>query len=349
MKKELPETKVIVVPWNLDGKRLDVAAATLTQEWFDPALPRATVQEAIRSRTILLQGGEANPSARVSKGDHITFTENFFRGIAQKDERVFPVGEEPLVLEADEQLIALYKPAGWLTHEVANYQQEASLEDWLLKNSLIPTNLPQNGRVHRLDRNTSGVIVYAKTESAQNALKTLFQERQVTKIYLGLAEGNLSELSGTVSAPLIRKKGSFKRIIAEDLSMPGVKEATTSYRVIARTPEYDLLFLTPKTGRTHQIRVHMAHLGHPLVGDVLYGAQNELFGRQFLHAMSLNFALQGQKYRFQAPLADDLQKFLSSLDERSLTRYDNEALQSIGQGASIGFFSFIKRSILKSR
>ena len=349
MNKESLETKVIAVPWNLDGKRLDAAAATLATPWFTPAVPRATIQEAIRSRAILLQGGEANPSARVSKGDHITFTENFFRGIAEKEERVLPAGEEPVVLASHDQLIAVYKPAGWLTHEVANYQKEASLEDWLLKKGLISAALPNNGRVHRLDRNTSGVIVYARTEVAQIALKSLFQERQVTKTYIGLAEGNVPELSGTIAAPIIRKKGSFKRIIAENKDVPGAKEASTDYRVIARTPEYDLLFLTPKTGRTHQIRVHMAYLGHPLVGDVLYGAKNGVFGRQFLHAASLSFALDGQKYDFSAPLPADLKKLLASLDESSLTRYDNEALQSIGQGASTGFFSFIKRSILKSR
>jgi 23S rRNA pseudouridine1911/1915/1917 synthase len=243
----------------------------------------------------------------------------------------------------------VYKPVFWLTHAVSEYQSEASLEDWLIKKELIPADIPNNGRVHRLDRNTSGIILYAKTEEAQEELKSLFQARKITKTYVALVEGHLEELSSTIKAAIIRKKGSFKRIIAEDASAEGAKDAETSYRVIARSEEYDLLLVTPKTGRTHQIRVHMEHLGHPLVGDTLYGGEKTLLERQFLHALTLNFSFQGEKYAFQAPLAKDLKNALLSLDERTLTRYDNEALQSMGLKPANAFFSLFKGIYSKNR
>lgn len=336
------ESKTARVPWNLDGKRFDVVAQTLTNEWFTPNLSRSILQSAISNHTILLDGSHANPSERLSKGDQILFTEDFFKSVVQKEERIAPKSEEPKVISQNESLIVLYKPAGWLTHEVSDYQEEASLEDWLLKKHLIPVGLPSNGRIHRLDRNTSGLIVFAKSVEAQEALKSLFQERKVEKRYVALVKGNLSELTGTINAPIMRKYGSFKRVVSEDLSDPAAKEAETEYRVVGRTERHDLLILSPKTGRTHQIRVHMAHIGHPLVNDNLYGGNNQEKGaesRQFLHAFSLKFNFQGQDLQFLSPLPADLKNTLAALDGSTLTRYDNEALKSIGLKQKSGFFS----------
>lgn len=344
-----PETKTVGLPWNLDGKRFDVVAQILTDAWFVPNLPRSVIQRAIENGTIILQGSKANAGARVSKGDPITFTEAFFKSITKSEDREFPAGEQPAVLGATEAFVVLYKPAFWLTHGVSDYPTEASLEDWLLQKGLVPADLPNNGRIHRLDRNTSGIIIYAKTPEAQEELKSLFQERQVTKIYVALAEGHIPELSGTIIAPIVRKYGSFKRIIAQDPNIPEAKSAITHYQVIMRTKEHDLVLVTPKTGRTHQIRVHMEHLGHSLAGDPLYGGKNTLIERQFLHAWKLAFTFQGQKYTFTAPLARDLKNLLLSLDERTLTRYDNEALQSMGLKQRKGFFSFLKGIYLQSR
>lgn len=342
----LSETKTIALPWNLDGKRLDVAAQTISEAWFSPGLPRSVIQEAIKDGAIIIRGSQVNPGVRVSKGDPITFTENFFKGVTRMEDREFPEGEEPVLLRETEDFIVLYKPASWLTHGVSDYPAEASLEDWILKKGFISQEeaplLLNNGRVHRLDRNTSGIVIYAKTRSAQEELKRLFQWREVTKTYIALTEGHLPELSGTINAPIMRKQGSFKRI-ASLSEEPGAKPAETSYRVIARTPEYDLVVLTPKTGRTHQIRAHMEYLGHPLAGDSLYGGKKTLIDRQFLHAWSLNFVFHDQDFTFTAPLPKDLKKIFSSLDESTLTRYDNEALQSIGLKQRKGFFSFMRR------
>lgn len=343
------ETTIVTIPWNLDDRRLDVAAQIVTEAWFSPTLPRSAIQDAIKHGTILLHGSVVSPSVRVSKGDKICFTENFFQGIVKKEERVFPEGDEPYVLAQNEWFIAVYKPEFWLTHAVSGYQTEASLEDWLLKKNLIPAHIPNNGRVHRLDRNTSGIILYAKTPEVQEELKSLFQARKITKTYVALVEGHFEELSGTIREPMIRKKGSFKRIIAEEANEEEAKEAETSYRVLARSGEHDLLLVTPKTGRTHQIRVHMEHLGHPLAGDTLYGGKKTLLWRQFLHAFTLNFHFHGEKYTFQAPLAKDLKNVLLSLDERTLTRYDNEALQSMGLKPANAFFSLFKGIYSKNR
>ncbi len=343
------KSKIIPVPWNLDGERLDGAAHEVSRGWFSPNLPRSFVQTAIKSNAILFNGVPASARTRVSKGDKLLFTEDFFQSIIRNEERLAPHPEEPALLVTTDAFIVLYKPAGWLTHEVSGYQSEASLEDWLLQKGLVNAEIPNNGRVHRLDRNTSGIILYAKTREAQEELKTLFRERHVTKTYVALAEGHIPELSGTINAPIIRKKGSFKRIIAENERVTGSKSAITDYRVILRTEAHDLIIVTPKTGRTHQIRVHMEHLGHPLAGDPLYGGKTTLIARQFLHAWSLQFTFGGQKYAFTAPLALDLKNLILSLDENSLTRYDNEALQSMGLKQQKGFFSFLKGIYLKFR
>ncbi len=349
-KKSIPsETTVVAVPWNLDDKRFDAASQILTDAWFSPSLPRSAIQDAIKHGTILLQGGEASPGVRVSKGDKICFSEQFFSGIVKVESRVLPEGEEPYVIGQNEWFLAVYKPEYWLTHEVSGYQSEASLEDWLIQKKLLPDTLPNNGRIHRLDRNTSGIILYAKTPEAQIELKSLFESRKVQKTYIALVEGHLEERVGVVKAPIMRKIGSFKRIVTLDGDMEGAKDAETHYRVIMRTESHDLIFVTPKTGRTHQIRVHMEHLGHPLAGDPLYGGKKALIERQFLHAWTLQFAFQGQKYAFTAPLAKDLKEVLLSLDERELTRYDNEALQSMGLKPANAFFSLFKGIYSKNR
>lgn len=336
------ESQQVSVPWELDGSRFDVTAQSLSKNWFSEPLPRSIIQRAIECNDITLQNSPAKPMARVSKGDQVTFTDTFFRSIRKKEERVTPEGEKPFVIAQNKWFIVLYKPASWLTHQVASYQEEASLEDWMLQKGLISGDLPNNGRVHRLDRNTSGLILYAKDTETQKELKTLFQERKIAKTYVALITGHLQEREGSIVAPIIRKKASFKRMVATDRYDPEAKSAETYYRVIAQSQKYDLILVQPKTGRTHQIRVHMEHAGHPIVGDALYGGEKKLLNRQFLHALELSFVFRGQKLSFLSPLPPDLKTILSTLDGEPLKRYDNEALQTIGLKQRKGFFSLFK-------
>lgn len=336
------ESEEISVPWELDGSRFDMTAQTLSKNWFLDPLPRSIIQRAIECGDITCQNEVGKPMTRVSKGDKVVFTENFFKSIRKRDERTFPKGEQPILISENERFFVIYKPASWLTHQVANYQEEASLEDWMLQKRLISGDLPNNGRVHRLDRNTSGIIIYAKDSGTQEELKMLFQERKISKTYVTLVIGHFEELEGSIVAPIIRKKASFKRIVAPDAYAAEAKSAETHYKVIARSKEYDLLFVEPKTGRTHQIRVHMEHLGHPIVGDSLYGGSKDLLNRQFLHALEVSFLFRGQNFHFFSPLPLDLQKIVITLDGEPLKRYDNEALKTIGLKQRKGFFSLFK-------
>lgn len=319
------------VPWNFEGSRFDVVAQTLCQEWLKSPLPRSMAQKSIEKGFILLNGEPAPTNLRVSKGDMVLYTESFFKTLVTSENRKEPKGEEPELIFENDLFIVLYKPASWLSHEVSSYQKEATLEDWIAKKGLIPAEQVAEGRVHRLDRNTSGLILYAKNADVQRELKTLFQDRKMTKTYIALVEGHLEEKEGIITTAIERIKGSFKRIATEIRpEIDTQKLAETKYQAIASIDDYDLVLVFPKTGRTHQIRVHMAALGHPITGDTLYGSKDPLLSRQFLHAFRLAFDFHNEEYSFVCPLREDLQYALSTLDESEFSGYDNEALKTIG-------------------
>lgn len=343
MEKSEQNSKTIKVPWNFEGNRLDIVAQSLIESSFTPALSRVRVREAIEEGLILVNGVQTAVNLRVSKGDMLLFTEAFFEKQDSSNQKTYPAGQEPEVLENNEYFIALYKPPFWLTHGVSDHHTEGALEDWLLEKGLISSDIPLNGRVHRLDRNTSGVIVYAKTEISQQNLKDIFKNREIEKNYIALSQDHFSPLEGEIIKPIMRKKGSFKRIISLTGKEEEAKYAETTYRVIATLKGHDLVLVSPKTGRTHQIRVHLKAVGHPIAGDDLYGGSQELIGRQFLHAWALSFRYKNKRYHLVCPLAPDLKKAFFTLDEDALTSYDDEALLNLGLKRKPGFFLFIQK------
>jgi 23S rRNA pseudouridine1911/1915/1917 synthase len=167
------------------------------------------------------------------------------------------------------------------------------------------------GIVHRLDRDTSGVILVAKNDAAHNALARQLKERTIEKVYLALVEGTPKPAEGTIDAPIARDPRRRQRMAVVE----GGRDAATAYRVIERFAGYSLVEARPKTGRTHQIRVHLAAIGHPIVGDRLYGKRSELIDRQFLHALRISFAhpRSGERTTVEAALADDLLAALMEL------------------------------------
>lgn len=226
----------------------------------------------------------------------------------------------------------------------AGHHEGATVVDWLLLNyphiKGVGEDALRPGIVHRLDRDTSGVLVVAKNQLGFQALKKAFHDRTVEKTYVALVYGHLKELEGSIDAPLIRRPGELRRRAIDperyDGDLPGnARTALTEYRVIARYAEYDLVLATPRTGRTHQIRVHFAFLGHPVVGDRLYAFKDVkrkalLFPkRHLLHAWRLKVPFQGKKLKFRAPLSEDFLDTLRSLDETQLSSYDGEALKSL--------------------
>ena len=166
------------------------------------------------------------------------------------------------------------------------------------------------GIVHRLDKDTSGLIIVAKHDAAHVSLARQLKERKVEKTYLALVEGRITPPKGVIEAPIARDPRRRKRMAVVD----GGRDARTRYRVLREVAGRSLVEVRPETGRTHQIRVHLAAIGHPIVGDPLYGKRS--LGRQFLHAQRLAFRhpRTGERLELEAPLAEDLRRALAELE-----------------------------------
>jgi 23S rRNA pseudouridine1911/1915/1917 synthase len=234
--------------------------------------------------------------------------------------------DSPQLIYEDDFVLALNKPAGMLVHkprlnpEKAAQSTAETLTEWVLKRypevAKVGDNTEQRaGIVHRLDRETSGVIVVAKTQEAFEFLKNQFQGREIKKEYLTLVNGVLKG-RGLINKPIGLKPGTVKRTVrAKNMKM--VKEAVTEYEVVESFENATLVKVRPRTGRTHQIRVHLLSIGFPVVGDNLYGGtKRETFGlkRQFLHAESLEFlSPNGRRVRVEADLPKELQVVLDAV------------------------------------
>ncbi|MEK7162942.1 MAG: RluA family pseudouridine synthase [Patescibacteria group bacterium] len=249
--------------------------------------------------------------------------------------------EKVRLIYEDENFLALYKPAGTLVHAVElktkslKLKAEPTLVDWLLKKYPEVKNVGdpsassgqvniRPGIVHRLDKNTSGVILIARHQKYFEYLKNLFQTGQIKKTYLALVFGKLTPRTGIIEKPISIKSGTIKRTIWKGRME---KPAVTEYKVLKyfclnksaphqRESVFTLVKVMPKTGRTHQIRIHLSSLGHPIVGDSLYGSKTNLFElkRQFLHAESLEFTSEdGKKIKIEAGLPEELKNILHVL------------------------------------
>lgn len=224
--------------------------------------------------------------------------------------------------------IAVNKPAGVLVHPIKDSSEE-TLVDWVLERYPEVRNIGDEpeirpGIVHRLDRDTSGVILIARRQEFFEYLKNIFKTHQIKKTYLALAWGKLEPKSGIIKIPIGIKTGTIKRTVWQK-NAKDIKEAITEYRVIKYFKDFSLVEVTPKTGRTHQIRIHLASLNHPVVGDKLYGFKKLSLGklgidlnRQFLHALSLEFSLiAGRRIKIEAELPEELKRIIDTLNEKS--------------------------------
>ena len=233
----------------------------------------------------------------------------------------------PEVVYETAKFAALSKPAGLLVHETAiskkNLERAETLADWVAEHypetkSVGDDPASRPGIVHRLDKDTSGIMLIARDQGYFEYLKNLFQTHQVRKTYLALVRGRVKEKEGRIEKPIGLKPNTVKRVVG-GRKMKDVKEAITEYRTAghfeADGKEYTLLEVSPLTGRTHQIRVHLASIGHPVAGDRLYGGGGDLgLNRQFLHAESIEFPESpGRRIKLSADLPDELQKTLGKL------------------------------------
>jgi len=226
------------------------------------------------------------------------------------------------VIYENENFVAVNKPAGLIVHRVKSESVEPTLVDWIIKRYPEVKNVGDDlenrpGIVHRLDKETSGILLVPKNQAYFEYLKKLFQSGEVKKTYIALVWGKVVPETGVIDKPIGLKSGTIKRtVFVRNAKM--VKSAVTEYKVKEYLSKYSLLEVYPKTGRTHQIRVHLASLGYPVVGDKLYGKKKSNLDRLFLHAYSLEFAPRlGEKLRLTADLPSDLTSYLHSakLDE----------------------------------
>ena len=230
------------------------------------------------------------------------------------------VPPRPRPIHAEPDFLVLDKPAGIAVHGGAGVRGK-TVVDWLVQRypevkSVGDDPKLRPGIVHRLDKDTSGVMIVARNQKAFEALKQLFKERTVEKTYLALVAGAPEKRSGVIETPIGRSlRHTAKR--ATGLHARGARTAVTRYRILEKIGTYSLLEVKPKTGRMHQIRVHLASVGCPVAGDALYGGKKTLIeglGRQFLHASRLEFSYpEGRRLRFESPLPDDLDHVLKGL------------------------------------
>lgn len=226
---------------------------------------------------------------------------------------------KPTIIYEDKNLIALNKPAGLLVHPIKKFEDKDTLVSWLVKKypemkkvGDDPENRP--GIVHRLDQDTSGVMVVARNQKTFLYLKGLFQNHEVKKIYQAMVWGEIKKPSGIIDRPLGLKSGTLKRT-TRTKGTAMIKDAITIYRVLGlyslpnEHEKFTLVEAEPKTGRTHQIRVHLASIGHPIVGDAVYTKRKspKFLKRQFLHAGLLELIMpNGKPAKFTAELPPDL-------------------------------------------
>lgn len=218
------------------------------------------------------------------------------------------------IIYEDNNLIAVEKEAGLLTYApIHRKEKEETLLDLVWPHLSFTEKEERNGVVHRLDRDTSGVILFAKNEEYEELLKKAFKERRVEKKYIALLAGKLESEEGTIEIPLGRAANDRLKVVPKAKG----KASTTLYKVREYYPERNmsLVDVELKTGRMHQIRVHFAAIGHPVIGDLRYGREDKVLPRQFLHAAKLVLTdpKTGKKHTFEAELPEDLKTFLKTL------------------------------------
>ncbi len=289
------------------GPRLDVYLAGQA-----PGLSRAAARRLIDEGKVLVNGKAGRASLRLREGDRIAVELDAAAAAPGKPE---PQAIPLEILYADEDVIVLNKPSGMVVHPGAG-NREGTLANALL--ALYPEMAgvgPEErpGIVHRLDKGTSGVMVAARSSRAHASLVGQFKRHDVRKTYVGLVYGRVAEAEGHIDWPIGRHATKRKRI---SIHSKDPRDAETFFRVIEALPEATLLEIRPVTGRTHQIRVHLAAAGHPIVGDGVYGRKklSKRYPRLFLHARTLSFLhpVTGERLEFAAPLPAELGSVLEA-------------------------------------
>jgi 23S rRNA pseudouridine1911/1915/1917 synthase len=313
------------MPAELAGKRLDQALAALF-----PDYSRSRIKDWILAGRVTLDGDAAAPRTRVAAGQQVEL-----QAVLEVEVTTDPERMDIDVVYEDESVLVINKPVGLVVHPGAGNPQ-GTLVNGLLHYVPDLARLPRGGLLHRLDKDTSGLLLVAKTLAAHTHLVRDLQDRRIMREYRAVCVGRLTA-GGTVDVPIGRHPVQRTRMAVNERG----KEAVTHYRVLRRFAGHSFIAARLESGRTHQIRVHLAHIRHPLVGDQVYGGRFKLprgleahqqetlrrFRRQALHASRLAFRhpVDGQGLHFHAPLPQDLRELLAALEGPAsrVTDYDS--------------------------
>lgn len=298
--------KNVIVNENDKGKRLDIYIAENFNE-----LSRTMIKKLIESNNILVNDKSEKVSYKVQANDNISID------VSEAKETKLKAQEIPLdIIYEDSDIIVVNKPKGMVVHP-ANGNPDGTLVNAILsicKNSLsgIGGEL-RPGIVHRLDKDTSGLIIVAKNDKAHINMSEQIKERNVKKTYIALVRGNVPEEEATINMPIGRSTKDRKKMAVTKNG----KQAITHFKVLKRYSKYTLLEIKIETGRTHQIRVHMAEIGYPVVGDAVYSNGKNEFGieGQMLHAYKLEFMhpITNKHMELTAPLPQYFEEILKKL------------------------------------
>ena len=275
-------------------------------------LSRSLISKMIDNEYILVNGKKTKNNYKVKNNDIISIDENF-----KEETNIEPEKMKLDIVYEDEDIIIVNKPSGMVVHP-GNGNYKGTLVNGLMyyTNRLSDINGEvRPGIVHRIDKDTSGLIIIAKNNKSHEILSDYFKNKAITRIYIALVKGDLKSNSGTIDAPIGRSDKDRKKMA---VTSKNSKEAITHFKVLKRYKGYTLIKCKLDTGRTHQIRVHMAYIGHPVYNDPVYTNDKCSEFGQFLHSYSMEFIhpITKEKMYFECPLPEYFEEFLKCLEEK---------------------------------
>jgi 23S rRNA pseudouridine1911/1915/1917 synthase len=303
------------LPASVAGLRLDQALARAL-----PQYSRARLKGWIEAGAVQVDGRQPRAKDKVLGGERVDVAARL-----EADERIIPEAQPLTVVHQDRALFVINKPAGMVVHPGAGNPRH-TLQNALLALDPKLALVPRAGLIHRLDKDTSGLLVVARTPEAHARLVAALAEHEIERTYLAICAGAMTG-GGSIDAPIGRHRTQRTRMAVRSDG----REALTHYRIVKRYRAHTLVRVQLETGRTHQIRVHLAHIGYPVVGDPVYGGRRRLpaacspelaaalgsFDRQALHAARLALAhpTSGRRLQWEAPLPEDMAGLLAALDQ----------------------------------
>lgn len=298
-----------IVKQEEQGKRLDVYLANKNSE-----ITRTTAQRLIEQENVLVNGKKQKVAYKVLEGDIITLKKVEAKQIELKAQDI-PIE----IIYEDKDIIVVNKPKGMVVHP-ANGNPDGTLVNAIMaicKDSLSGIGGEiRPGIVHRLDKDTSGLLIVAKNDKAHVNMSEQIKNHEVKKTYIALVRGIVKENEATIDMPIGRSASDRKKMAV----VKNGRNAVTHIKVLKRYDKYTLLEINIETGRTHQIRVHLSHIGYPVIGDYIYSNGKNEFGivGQCLHAKCLEFKhpVTGKEMKLEAPLPDYFDKILKEIDEK---------------------------------